>query len=221
MHSRELSAAHRAKLFSALLQLDQQQGGWDKVFQLLNEGQRAARQAQIPALVEQLEQGQTVVLEGLKKTGQFLSWELNLLEMGLATGNIRESYQRLRDHYLLQQKMAEEVAKNIKFPMLVVFVGITGLLWWQLPLSIDLLVLRLALTALFLYGIVFLGRRLVYRYRQDSSAFNSIKHFPGLKEVLELGQTYHYLKNLNQSIDSGLSLKRSLKLAAQKIPDAI
>ena len=27
------------------------------------------------------------------------------------------------------------------------------------------------------------------------------------------------MKNLNQSIDSGLSLNRSLKLAAQKIPD--
>jgi type II secretory pathway component PulF len=222
MKKSELSSTHRAKLFSALLALDQKQGGWDKVFQLLNEGQRAAQRAQIPELAEQLEQGQTVVLDGLKKTGQFLAWELRLLELGLATGNIRTSYERLRDHYFLQQKITDEIKRQIKLPLMVVFVGIAVVLFWLLwdqQLTLTSVLIRLAVSAAFLYGLVAVSKVIIYRFRFESSPFNAIKRWPFINEVLEIAQSYHYLRNLNQAIDSGLSLSQSLKIAANKIPD--
>ncbi len=222
MKKTELSASHRATLFSALLDLDQKQGGWDKVFQLLNEGQRAAQRAQIPELVEQLEQGQTVVLEGLKNTGQFLPWELRILELGLATGNIRTSYERLRDHYFLQQKITDEIKQQIKLPLLLVFIGIAVVIAWLLwaqQLSVVSALIRLAISAAFLYGLAAVSKAIIYRFRLQSETFNRVKRWPFISEVLELSQSYHYLRNLNQAIDSGLSLSQSLKIAANKIPD--
>ncbi|ARN73247.1 type II secretion system F family protein [Oceanicoccus sagamiensis] len=222
MKKNTLSAGHRAQLFSALLALDQKQGGWDKVFQLLNEGQRAAQRAQIPELVEQLEQGQTVVLEGLKNTGQFLAWELRVLELGLATGNIRSSYERLRDHYFLQQKITDEIKRQIKIPLLVVFGAIAAVLFWLLwdqQLTLVSVLIRLAVSALFLTGLVAVSKTIIYRFRFDSAVFNAIKRWPFINDVLDIAQSYHYLKNLNQAIDGGLSLSQSLKIAANKIPD--
>ncbi|WP_101757721.1 hypothetical protein [Oceanicoccus sp. KOV_DT_Chl] len=217
----ELSASHRATLFSALLELDHQQGGWDKVFQLLNQGQRVAEQAQLPELAEQLEQGQTVVLEGLKKTGQFLPWELKLIELGLATGNVRGSYQRLRDHYLLQQQLAFRVKQHLKLPLLILTVIVMGLLLWLLEqnyFSVSGAVLRLALTAAGFYLLGALIQHGVSRFRHYQP-LGLYRYIPPIATTLSLAQRYYFLANLSQCIESGLPLLQSLKLAAKKIPD--
>ncbi|MEE8059392.1 MAG: type II secretion system F family protein [Pseudomonadales bacterium] len=225
MRVNNLSATHRATLFSALLDLDRKQGGWDKVFQLLSQGQRVARRAHMSELAAQLEEGQTVVLEGLKNTGQFLPWELQILALGLATGTISESYQRLREHYLLQQRFNNELKRQLKWPFLFVIVVLVVLLVWAYSdqqLSLLAVGVRLLLSAVVMVGIATVVGWLVRCFRADTLpaiVSSTIKHFPGVNGLIFPGQTSHYFKNLNQCINSGLPLIESLKLSAQKIPD--
>lgn len=218
-------AAYRVKLFAALIQMDEQQSGWDKVFQLLYQTRRAAENAQLTALVEQLEEGQTAVLQGLKNSGQFLPWEIKILEVGLASGSINVSYQRLRDHYLLQQKFTADLKARLKPPLCVVLLVITALLTWLVfgdKLSVPAALLKLAITCFGLWLMLLLGQGVIKGFWKASLPpwFESlIKWLPIIKDFLQLGQTYHYLRNLNQCTDSGLPLNVSLKLAAKKIPD--
>ena len=221
MENHELNAAHRATLFSALLELDHQQGGWDKVFQLLSQGRRVAEQAQLPELVEQLEHGQAVVLEGLQKTGQFLPWELKLIELGLATGNIRSSYQRIRDHYLLQQQLTIQMQRQFKMPLGLLAVVLLALLLWQFDqhaISLAGAVLRVGLIAVGFYGLWLMACRMLrsfFQYRH----LRWVKCFSPLTKAVSLARRYHFLANISQGIDAGLSLSPALKLAADATPN--
>lgn len=225
MKYKELSAAHRARLFTALQQLDEQQGGWDKVFQLLNQGQRAAEQAEMSELASQFAGGQVVVLESLKKTGQFLGWELELISLGLAAGNVRAIYQRLREHYQLQLRFQQELKAQMQWPVrsvlvvaAMVFVGA----WLYGYLTAFEMLWRLASAYALFYLCAFVGRAILPLYsagRLPQLLVSMVKRFPGVSILARSNQTYHYLQNLNLCIAGGMSLAQSLKQSARRIPD--
>lgn len=225
MHKSERTATHRARLFSALLDMDKQQGGWDKVFQLLNEGQRAAENAQLPELVAQLEQGQTVVLEGLKNTNKFYPWELKILELGLASGSITESYSRLREHYLLQQQFAIDLKKQLVWPLLIVGFALVFFLSWAVYsslISFPGLVIRVALLTVGCGLLAVLFQHSVREYRAGllpATGYALLQKLPGIRVLLKSAQTFYYFKNLQQCTDNGLPLRQALKIAARKIPN--
>lgn len=225
MHKSERTAMHRARLFSALLDMDKRQGGWDKVFQLLNEGQRAAESAQLPELVAQLEQGQTVVLEGLKNTKKFYPWELRILELGLASGSITESYGRLREHYLLQQQFVIDLKKQLVWPLLIVALALAILLSWAAYsslISIPGLVMRLVLLTAGSGLLMLFLQQGVRQYRAGllpTPIDTVLQKLPGINALLKSAQTFHYFKNLQQCTDNGVPLTQALKIAARKIPN--
>ena len=180
----------------------------------------------MPELVEQLEQGQTIVLDGLKSSGQFLPWELAILELGLATGNISASYTRLRDHYLLQQQLAAELKRQLKWPLFIVVSVLTLVLAWACydqQLSVLAALIRLFFSVALVWGLVIVTGGLVRRFRAGTMPgviASIIRHLPGFSGIQKAGQTYHYLQNLKQCTDSGLPLAQALKLSARKIPDS-
>lgn len=225
MKYKELTAAHRARLFTALQQLDEKQGGWDKVFQLLNQGQRAAEQAQLSELADQLADGQQAVLESLKQTGQFLPWELELISLGLAAGNVQAIYRRLGQHYQLQLRFQQELKAHLKWPLLTVLVVsamvFTGA-WLYDYLSLFDMLWRLASAYLVFFACGMMGSAILPFYNAGKLPVllvAAVKKFPGVSMLAKSGQTHHYLQNLNLCIAGGMSLPQSLKQSARRIPD--
>jgi type II secretory pathway component PulF len=227
MQFRELKASHRARLFSALLELSDKQGSWDQALALLNQGQQVARRAHMQEVVDQFEKGQESILRQLKSTGQFLPWELSLMELGLATGNINAIFLRLREHYLIQQKFYQEFKRQLKWPLLILISVLMGVLVWA-HVDQELGLLSVAIRLLFSIGFVYVSVLVVrsfcqlYRVGILPSWFQFLfKAIPGLSDFMRSEQTYHYLKNLQQCTESGLPLQQSLKLSAKKIPDPL
>lgn len=225
MQAHERSPQLRAQLFNALLEQHHQQGDWDKVFQLLNQGRRVAESAQMRAVAEKLEEGQDLVLQGLRDSGRFLPWELSILEVGLATGNIAESYRRLRDHYLLQQRFSTEVIQQCKWPFAIVAMVLAGMYGWlaldQLlhpVLAMGVFVGSLAAIALLLSLV---AGAVVRTMAGAASPFTQrcLALLPMVARVMRAAQLHHFFRNLVQSVDAQLSLSQALKIAAKKTPD--
>lgn len=226
MNSKELALRHRAQLFNALLEQHGEQGDWDKLFQLLNEGQRAARLAQMPEIARQMGEGRTLVLQGLRDSGKFLEWELSILEVGLATGNITESYRRLRDHYLVQEKFREEIRRQCKWPFAIataVSAAMYGWLVWDKALPPGAAIATWLAVVVGLVGIEAAVTRLAVRILAGTASRRArwLHYLPGFGRVRRAGQLLHFFKNLGQSVAAQLPLAESLKLAAQKVPDPV
>lgn len=227
MKTPELTPQHRAQLFSALLEQHDHQGDWDKLFQLLNEGQRAARSAQMPEVAEQMAQGKDIVLDGLRGSGKFLEWELAVLEVGLATANISESYRRLRDHYLLQQRFVAEAKQQCRWPFAIVAAVLVAMyLWLGLggalsPLSaLALCAGAIGLIAAIQWLVVwFSGRVLAGTAQQSLSVW--VGRLPLMKGAYRAGQLLQFFRNLEQAVSAHLPLSQSLKLAAKKMTDGV
>ncbi len=226
MQAHELAPGHRAHLFQVLLERHRQQDQWDTVFQLLQQGQRAAREAQLPEMVKKMEEGQTVVLQGLRESGKFLEWELSLLEVGLATGNIEESYRRLMEHYRLQEHFAADARRQLWAPALItaaVLVAMYGWLVIQQQIGVVTAVLCGLGAGVAMVGVWALSLRLI---RRDLSGTGSARVHSGLRKLPILGgviraaQIQHYFNNLSQAIRAALPLEQALRMAARKVPDS-
>ena len=226
MQSKQLRADYRVQLFSALLKLNDKQGPWDQTLQLLNKGQQAARQAQLQDLVDEFEKGQESVLEQLKSIGHFLPWELVLIELGLATGNINESFARLQEHYLVQQQFTRELMHQLKWPLLVVVAVLVAVLVWAFAgqeLAVLGVIIHLLISLMVLYVLARGLYGVCQMYRNGKMPYwllSLVRKMPGTRALILSAQTYHYLKNLQQCTNSGLPLLQSLKLSAKKLPDA-
>lgn len=225
MQAHERSPQLRAQLFNALLEQHHQQGDWDKVFQLLNQGRRVAESAQMQAVAEKLEEGQDLVLQGLRDSGRFLPWELSILEIGLATGNIAESYRRLRDHYLLQQRFGTEVRQQCTGPFVIVALVLAGMYAWLALdrlldplLALGIFVGSLAATALLLSLVAGAVVRTMAGAARPLTE-RCLGLLPMVGRVIRAAQLHHFFRNLVQSVEAQLSLPQALKIAANKTPD--
>ncbi len=225
MRSSELTAKHRARLFSGLLAHKGQNGDWDKIFQLLRQGRYAADKAQLPDLVQKMEQGQTAVIDGLKKTGQFLPWELTVLEFGLKCGGLSQSYQRLQQHYALQQRLQQQLATALKLPTIFAMAVISALFCWMylqqhivLTDAINRWGLNVVVISIFSLGIYYFYNRL-YSAAVKPTLISILKRIPFVNRLLTSSQRVNYFKNLNQAIAGGLPLIQSLLLSARFLPD--
>lgn len=224
MESHELKPELRAQLFDALLQQHHQQGDWDKVFQLLSQGRQVAEAAQLQGVAEKLEQGQDIVMQGLRNSGRFLEWELTILEVGLATASIAESYRRLRDHYVLQQQFSREIRNQCKAPMAMVVVLLGVMYGWLVfqqamtwPTAAGVFAVSVAVLFLVVAGVA----RVVEQTMAGAASpgiTRLLGHMPWLGGVIRAGQLHHFFKNLTQAVAANLPLGQSLQLAAQKTP---
>lgn len=217
-------AGQRAILFSKLHASLRDQGQWDEVFRLLGQGRIAAERANMEALADQFEAGQEALLKVLKDSDQFLRWELELIQLGLACGNVADPYQRLAAHYHQLDQASQGLRRYRLLPIAIyLFVG------WALPAALvldghatALQGLVLALLPLVLLGLVSWGGRVLWqRYQRGCLGQTWVDWFyrlPPLSEILRLYQTQLYLGNLSLCIESGQPLERALKLASKRLP---
>lgn len=225
MNVKALAPRYRAQLFSQLLTQTPDREGWDKVFQLLHQGQQAARAAQLPEIAEQIAEGRNVVIKGLGDTGKFLDWELSMLAVGLTTANIGNSFQQLRDHYQLQENFATELKSQLRGPVLIVMSALAVMYGWLSigqHLSVYSAVSSWLLAIIILVAIV----TVMFRLARSVSAGTEplflqrwLRPTPVIGSVIRSAQLVHFFNNLNQSVAAKLPLAQSLTISAGTIPD--
>lgn len=218
------AAGQRALLFSRLHASLRDQGKWDEVFRLMGQGRMAAERAQMAALADQFEAGQEALLQVLRDSDQFLPWELELIQLGLACGNVADPYRRLAEHYHQLDQAVQNARRYRLLPTAIyLFTG------WALPAALvldghatPLAGLLLACLPLLLLGAAMWAGRGIWRAWQRDRVprrlLAVLYRIPPLSELLRLYQIRLYLDNLSLCIESGQPLERALKLAARRLP---
>lgn len=218
MQNQQLEPSYRAVLFSQLATADANQQELDRLFQLLDDGRRAASRAQLTELAERFAGGQSALIEALRETGHFLEWELEFVRLGLAAGDATAAYRYLSAHYARIGACLHQIQLRTRLPLIalgVVGVGLPLLGWLEggvsagvsIALAVVPLLVVIASTAL-IYGRVQRGRLL------DSAH----SHAPGLGRVLARQQSLHFFTGLEICLHKGLSLAQALPLVVAALP---
>ena len=224
MRALHLTANYRARLFHELAAQGLGAGHWDQVFRLLDQGHEAAKRAHLDELAAQFEQGQEALLDALRGSGKFLEWELELIQLGLAAGDLRAIYLRLAEHYRRAEQFRLDLRRYGWPPLLLVMAAgaalpLGGYLEGQLGV-VAALALAL-LPAALLFGGYLLVRRAVQAGQRGQLArwvVDGCYRLPGFGRWLATYQTYHYFSNLSLCLGRGLPLQQGLRLAAQRLP---
>lgn len=225
MRASELSASHRARLFSTLIQISNQPGSWDKILKECRQHKEVDGGGRTFGMAVANGQYQAAIVDKLRDLGRFLPWELTLIELGLATGNTQDIFKRIREHYQLRDQFHQEFKRRLRWPLLVVMGILMAVLTWG-PVEQQLgiigvgtrLLIFAAVVVLLLWGVERCA--LLYRAGVLPTWLVAVsKCVPVLHGLLQSEQTYHYLKNIQQCTQCGLPLQRTLELSAAKIPD--
>lgn len=224
MELRDLSTQHRAKLFSALSEQQSGDSDWDQVFALMRHGQQVAERADLGDLAEQFAAGQELVIDELKKGGQFYDWELQFMQLGMATGALSAVYDRIAAHYRLLGAFLDELRKNLLLPVLImlsVVVGlpIMGVLQGTMGLyqAAGNVVLALIPGVLLVCAVPLT----LVSYRSGwlpQPLRRAVFHLPGVGNLLARYQTFHFLSHLNLCVAAGFSVTQALKQSARRMP---
>lgn len=224
MELNDLSARHREVLFKTLGQQQAGDSDWDQVFALLRHGQQVAERAELDEIAEQFASGQELVVDELKKGGQFFDWELQFMQLGMATGALSLIYDRIAAHYRLLDAFLGEMRRQLRLPLgillaAVVLIPLLGLalgefglyeafgkvLLGLVPGIVLLCVVPLSLTA----------------YRSGwvpESVRGWVFRLPGIGGLLARYQTFHFLSHLNLCLAAGFTLPQSLRQASRRMP---
>ncbi len=224
MGLQDISAAHREHLFKTLSEQQTGDSDWDQVFALMRQGQRVAEQAALDDLADQFAAGQSIVIDELKKGGQFYDWELQFMQLGMATGALSLIYDRIAAHYRLLGAFLDEIRSNLKLPLMIILtlvIGIPalgfGLGEFSLFEAVGNLLLGLLPGVLLVCGIPLLLT--AYRSGWVSEALKGLVfRLPGIGNMLSRYQTFHFLSHLNLCIAAGFTLSRALKQSARRMP---
>lgn len=227
MHHSAYSNEHRRNLFEAL-HANAREGSddWDRVFRLMRRGQQAAERADLQQLTDQFASGRQLVIEELRKGGQFLDWELQFMQLGMAVGDLSGMYERIALHYQLLHSILRDMRRHMWLPLALLM-----LLIWGLPLleyraeSIGLYTavgngLLATIPVLLMLIAVPL---LVTAYRVGwlrPASYRWCYRLPGLGRLLANYQTYHFLRHLATCIQAGFDLGQSLKQSARRMPES-
>ncbi len=224
MQAHLLTARHRAAFFQQLAAQGTGEGQWDEMFRLLEQGQNAAKRAQLETLAEQFQGGQEVLLAALRDCGQFLDWELQFIQLGLATANLRAIYQRLAQHYLYMQEFTVTLRRQLPWPLgllLVCSALLPALGFWLMRINVWQALGLAVLPPLLLYSGWQAGQWLLHLYQQGRLGprwVDAWYRLPGIGPMAAIYQTYHYFANLTLCISGGAALAQALPLAARCLP---
>lgn len=216
--------AQRFVLFQNLYEVSQQsdQQDWQTLVAKLSQGQQLAQRAQLEELADKFAAGQQVVMEELRSGGMFLPWELGILQLGLAAGDLPTAYRRLAEHYRLCCDFAQRLRHYSRLPMVLVLgcgavMPLMLMLTGYLSLSSALWSLVLAffpvLVAMGLAGMLI---RPPSPRRLQALMFS----LPGVGRGLHCYQNYLFVANLAQCIGGGLALPQSLRQSARRMPES-
>lgn len=217
-------AVYRVALFRRLETADSGQAELDQIFGLLGQGRQAAERAQLAELATQFEEGQAALLEALRNTGHFFDWELDVMRVALAAGDVRAAYRYLGEHYKRLAAFQRRLRSDLWLPATVyafVCIGIPvlavleGLVAPSVALALALLPLLMAAG---LGWAAVASARHWQAGRLRRSWIDLCYRLPGVGRLLALQQSLHYFTNLSLCTGAGLPLGRSLQLSAAALP---
>lgn len=219
-----LHPRYRAVLFNQLQSGDAAQPQLDRAYKLLDDGRRAAQQAQMMELADQFAGGQTALLDALRSTGHFLDWELATLQLGLSAGEARASYHYLVQHYARLATFETQLRRHMWLPLIVLLVTALGLpALGYAERSLDAVAaVGLALGALgavaLLAGLGYLALLRWRAGRLGQTALALLYRLPMVGTLLAQQQSLHYFAGLERSLAAGVPLAQSLRLAGDALP---
>ena len=218
------SSAQRFVLFQSLYDASHAEGNnWEQLVGLLSKGELAAQRAQLDTLAEQFADGQQLLFDELRAGGLFRDWELRFMRLGLAVGQLGNSYLRLAEHYRLLTEFQQRLRRAARLPVSLVvgfallvplLLAVTAVMPWAAAGQLAVLgMLPLLLIAL----LVALGRR--WTGGRDW-LLNQLYRLPGVGVALQRYQHYHYVNHLGECLAAGFSLSQALKQSARRMPES-
>lgn len=204
------ASAERHQLFQQLAEdpaLAEQMG---QVFLLLAQGQEKARRAELEDIAEEFASGHTAFLEALRNSERFRPWELELMEVGLATRRLTGIYRLLAEHYQQRMELEARVRHGARLPATLVLALGVGLplaaalsqrLPWPSALGLMLL------PALLLIASAAVWRALAPRIRIWS------RRLPRDEQRCLL------FGGVALAVEAGVGLPQALKLVARRLPE--
>lgn len=224
MELKDLSASHREVLFKSLSEQQTGDSDWDQVFALMRRGQQVAERAELDDLAEQFASGRELVIDELKKGGQFFDWELQFMQLGMATGGLSFVYDRIAAHYRLLDAFLGELRQHLWLPLLTMLAVIAGIPLLGFALGKFTLYeaagnfLLALVPGVILVCAVPLGLT-AYRSGWVPARVRALTfRIPGIGAMLSRYQTFHFLSHLNLCIAAGFTLSQALKQSARRMP---
>ncbi len=224
MELKDLSASHREVLFKTLSEQQNGDSDWDQVFALMRRGQQVAERADLEELADRFASGQELVIDELKKGGQFFEWELQFMQLGMATGGLSFVYDRIAAHYRLLDAFLRELRQNLWLPLITVLVLVVGIP--ALGVGLGQFTVYEALGN-FLLALV-PGVILICAVPLSLTAYRSgwvspkiralVFRLPGVGAMLSRYQTFHFLSHLNLCLAAGFTLPQALKQSSRRMP---
>lgn len=226
MQHREYSTLHRRTLFQVLYANEQHNdGGWDQVFTLMRRGEQAAEKADIDRLADKFAAGRALVIDELKEGGQFLDWELQFMQLGMAVGDLSGMYRRIAAHYQFVQNFLEKLRRHLWAPLIILLAlawGLPALAWSAGEVTLyealgnALIALIPVVMMIVLVPLLFTAHRVGWLSPRWRAFFYRL---PGAGKLLARYQTYQYLGHLAMCIGAGFTLEQALKQSARRMPE--
>ncbi len=224
MHHRAYSNGHRQTLFQTLHHKEQEGGSdWDQVFTLMRRGEKAAANADLEELAGKFASGRALVIDELKKGGQFLDWELQFMQLGMAVGDLSGIYRRIAEHYALLNSLFAELRRQLWLPLTLLLAlvwGLPALAYSAGKISLYMALGNALITLIPVLLVAVLAPLLLTAYRVGWLSSSTAYRLPRIGALLARYQTYHYLSHLSMCIAAGFTLGQSLKQAARRMPES-
>jgi type II secretory pathway component PulF len=219
----KMSSAYRAELFASLQSTDPNLHALGRLYQVMGDGERVAERADMDDMAQQFAEGQDALLSTLQGSHRFLPWELQMIRVGLETGQIQSVFKRLANHYQHQQDcwllMKSRLIKTSMITFITLSIlALVAVAVLRVPIHVAFasLILVNGLMAFLATGVFWLWR--AWQASRLSVMFdNALMIFPALKEILRLRQTYLFLSHLEMVLEAGLGFPQSLRLAERRL----
>jgi type II secretory pathway component PulF len=219
----KLSSAYRADLFSSLQSDDVNLNTLARLYQVMGDGERVAERAELEAMAQQFAEGQDALLSTLQGSQRFLPWELEMMRVGLATGQLQKVFSWLTSHYIHQQHCWEILKRCLMKAVMILSITLFVMAGYAVYLQILSPLMAMA-SVVFTLLLMSLSAWAGYLGWQSWQAATSslqwdkfLLRLPILGEMLRLRQTYLFLSHLELALISGLGFPQSLRLAERRL----
>ena len=212
-------ASNRAVLFANLGQALSNGDKFPQIFDNVADISPDCFQQQLNGLANDIRQvPDKPLLEHLKASPLFLSWELRFIQFGLATLKITEVFSRLCEYYvLIGQSSARLIWWAAGLWLLLCFTG--GYLTYVLaPAETALWGGGITIACLLLVGYLSSSVIMANWVAPDSRFWRLAARLPQFRSLVVARSVYQYLLNLGLCIQGGMDLSRSLNVCAKSEP---
>jgi type II secretory pathway component PulF len=174
-------------------------------------------------MAQQFADGQHALLSTLQGERRFLPWELEMIRVGLATGQIQTVFQKLTAHYDHMNGCWIDTKKRLISALVIVF--LTLVLMAISAVGLELISSLVALVSVAIVVFVLccfsVAGFLLYRGWQAGKTSplldRCLASIPLLGEILRLRQTWLFLAHLEMALASGLGFPQGLRLAERRL----